>query len=160
MKKIVAVLLVLAGFVLPCVTVVKSIQFKQRCSGYLKQAADAGTVELAMERLGKAITYLDDHNITEGYTSILWKTEDENVGFWYQNLKACYSELEDAAGASQLEKTNVLMKVRESLTDEGEDGTKLTLPDGISRYPHNVAYAVGNTLSAAALACGFALFGL
>jgi hypothetical protein len=39
------------------------------------------------------------------------------------------------------------MKVRESLTDEGEKGTVLTIPDGISRHPHNVLWAILNTIS-------------
>ena len=32
------------------------------------------------------------------------------------------------------------MKVRESLTDEGEKGTELTVPPGISVYPNNIIY--------------------
>ena len=40
--------------------------------------------------------------------------------------------------ATSLEKTNVLMKLRETLTDESEDGTEVTVPNGISIYPNNV----------------------
>ena len=114
---------------------VNIIQFKQDCSGYLKQAADANTVELAMERLGNAIEYAEKNGLTDGYTSVFYNTEDENVGFWYQNLKACYNELEECKNGTQLAKSNVLMKVRESLTDNDKDGTSLTYPDGLSRYP-------------------------
>lgn len=148
MKKIIITLLVVGSLVTPTISLIKSIQFMQNCSGYLKQAADANSVELAVERLNKAIDYIEAHNLTEGYTSILWKTEDENIGFWYQNLKVCQAELSDAADATQLEKTNVLMKVRESLTDDGgDDGITLTMPAGISRYPHNARYAILNWLS-------------
>ena len=78
---IVAILLFLASCVVPTICVIKSIKFDQRCGGYLKQAADANTVELAANRLDKAIEYIESNSMTEGYTSVLWKTEDENVGF-------------------------------------------------------------------------------
>lgn len=120
----------------------KSIQFDQQCGGYLKQAADANTVEIALERLTLAINYIEKHNLTNGYTSILYNTEDENIEFWYKNLKACQSELQNCFGCTQLEKSNVLMKVRESLTDNKKNGTTLTIPDGIYIYPNNLVWAI------------------
>ena len=42
--------------------------------------------------------------------------------------------------ASQLEKSNVLMKLRETLIDNGENGDNLTVPDGLSRYPNNLMW--------------------
>lgn len=140
-------ILLVVSLICPTVTIVMSIQFNQNCSGYIKQAADANTVELAMARLGKAIEYVEDRDLTKGYTSAVYRTEDENIGFWYENMKACYSELEGCVDGTQLEKSNVLMKVRESLTDDGEKGTSLTIPSGISRYPHNLAYGIFNLLS-------------
>lgn len=120
---------------------VKRIHFKQDCSGYLRQAADANTPELALDRLNRAIDYIEAHGLTTGYTSVLWRTEDQNVEFWYMNLKACQSELEGCLDGSQLEKSNVLMKVRESLTeDSGDHGTQLTIPSNIAYYPDNAFY--------------------
>lgn len=150
--------LILISLIVPTIVIVKSVQFKQDCSGYLKQAADASTVELALERLNLALDYIEDHKLTSGYTSVLWRTEDENVGYWYQNLKACQKELEANLGASSLEKSNVLMKVRETLTDEDEDGTTLTIPAGISRYPKNLMFGILRILSLLALCWGFCCF--
>jgi len=147
MKQFVYFMLAVIGLIIPTITVVNSIQFQQQCSGYIKQAADANTVELASERLAVAIQYVEEHKLTTGYTSILWKTENDNLEFWYRNLLACQEELRSCVGASQLEKSNVLMKVRESLTDESEKGTVLTIPSGISRYPDNAKYAILNTIS-------------
>jgi hypothetical protein len=124
------------------VCIVKKIQFKQECSGYLKQAADANTPEIALQRIDKALAYIEANDLTDGYTSVLWRTEDENIGFWYENIKACKKELEGCLNSTQLEKTNVLMKVRESLTDSGEKGTTLTIPSGIHKYPNNTLWAI------------------
>ena len=137
---VLGIIILIASFIEPSVVIVKGIRFNQQCSGYLKQAADANTVEIAHDRLDKALTYIEKNNLTNGYTSIVYKTEDENVGFWYENIKACKNELEQCKDATQLEKTNVLMKVRETLTDNGESGTIPTIPDGISRYPYNALY--------------------
>ena len=139
---VVGVILLLVSFIVPSVVIVKSIKFDQQCGGYLKQAADANTVELSLERITTALDYIEKHNLTDGYTSVLYRTEDENVGYWYRNIKACKEELEANVDASSLEKSNVLMKVRESLTDNGEHGTKLTVPDGISRYPYNLLFGI------------------
>lgn len=140
-------ILFIASLITPTFCVVKSIQFKQNCSGYLKQAADANSPELALARLNIALDYIERHGLTDGYTSVLWRTEDENIGYWYQNLKVCQHELSDCLDGTQLEKSNVLMKVRESLTDEGKDGTVLTIPHGISRYPDNLLLGVLRLLS-------------
>ena len=134
---------------------VMNVRFNQNCGGYLKQAADANTVELATTRIGMALEYIEKEGLTSGYTSIIYKTEKENVGFWYENIKACKQELDSVSGKSQLEQTNVLMKVRESLLDDGKDGTELTVPTGISRYPNNLIWAI-----AIWFAIGMGIFGI
>ena len=105
-----------------------------------------------------AIAYVEDNELTDGYTSIFYKTEDDNIGFWYQNLKTCREELVNCLESTQLEKTNVLLKVRESLTDDGKEGTELTLPNGISRYPNNGMFCFWNTLSLILMFIGWCLF--
>ena len=142
---IVGLLLVIIGAIVPTIVIIKNIQFDQNCEGYLKQAADANTVELAYDRISRALNYIEENNLTHGYTSVLWQTEDENVEYWYNNIKACKNELKSAFNSSQLEKTNLLMKVRESLTDIGKGdngGTVITIPSGISRYPNNALWGV------------------
>ena len=131
-KIFLAILLIIAGLICPTICIVKGVQFDQNCKGYLQQAADANSPELALDRLNKAIEYIEDHNLTSGYTSMFYKTEDENIGFWYKNIIECREDIKDCLQSSQLEKTNVLMKVRESLTDTG-----VTVPLGIYLYPYN-----------------------
>ena len=151
--------LLLISLIVPVIVIVKSVQFNQNCGGYLKQAADANTVELALDRVNKALDYIEAKGLTQGYTSVLWRTEDENIGYWYENIKACKSELETNLDASSLEKSNVLMKVRESLTDNGEKGTELTVPPGISRYPDNLVYGILLWISLILLVAAFIQFG-
>ena len=147
MKYVIPTLLFVLALVTPASCVVKSIHFDQDCCGYLKQAADANTAEIALERLNIALDYIERNHLTYGYTSVLWQTEDENVGFWYKNLKACQSELKACMNGTQLEKSNVLMKVRESLTDMSDGKTRLTVPKGISRYPNNTSWMVFGWMS-------------
>lgn len=141
------VVLTICSMITPASCVVKTIQFGKNCSGYIRQTADANTVEIALERITIAIDYAEHHGLMEGYTSVIYQTEEDNVGFWYRNLKACQCELEAAMNCSQLEKSNVLMKVRESLTDNGEHGTELSLPNGISRYPYNTLFTIFGWIS-------------
>lgn len=116
----------------------RDIYYTQNCSGFLKQTADANTIDLAKEKLSFAINYAKNRGLTSGYTSIFIKTPDEDVGFWFKNLTASLDELNNISpDATQLEKTNVLMKLRETLLDNGEKGTVITQPQGISKHPLN-----------------------
>lgn len=134
--------------------VVNSVQFEHQCEAYLKRAADANTVEIAKENLAKAIEYAEENNLTEGIVSIFFRNPKNDVGFWYDNMKACYEELENLPeDATSLERTNMLMKLRESLVDTGEY-TTVTVPDGISIYPNNVMYFWWGVISFV-LACVF-----
>ncbi|MEM1320858.1 MAG: hypothetical protein AAGG75_11415 [Bacteroidota bacterium] len=119
------------------------IAFKQNVSGYLKRSADANTIDMAKQELKRVVDYLEANNLTSGYTSILWQTPDEDISFWYQNLKATLNELENVkSDATTLEKTNILMKLRETLMDAGGEGKeKVTVPDGMSVYPNNKLWA-------------------
>lgn len=123
----------------------KSVQFDRHCEGRLKRAADANTIPIARKELDDAIRYLEETRRTEGYTSIIYQTPDEDVGFWYGNLKASSDELRRAEARKdmpQLESSNLLMKLRETLLDHGKEGTTVTVPMGISIYPANRPWVV------------------
>ena len=123
------------------VETVKDTQFDLHCTQYIKRAADASTVETAKEELAKAISYAEEHGMTEGNTSIIMKQPKNDVGFWYRNMKNAYQELDNLPDdSSALEKTNVLMKVRESLVDQGESSVRVNLPQDISVFPNNALY--------------------
>lgn len=125
-----------------------SYLFDIGAGGHLKRAADSNTVELATKEIDVAVKYIEDKGLTNGYTSIIFKTPDEDIGFWYQNLKSSLAELKAVpANANQLEKSNVLMKLRETLVDQGDKGVSITAPDGISVYPNNTAFALWGWLS-------------
>lgn len=145
---ILCIILILTSFCWAGGRIVKNIVYTQNCGGYLKRAADANTIEMANTELSRAIEYLEKNNLTTGYTSVLYKTPNEDVGFWYNNLKASQEELlKIKPNTSMLEKTNVLMKLRETLLDNGEKGTTITQPGGISVYPNNTAWAVFGWIS-------------
>lgn len=137
---------------------VNAVKFDQNCTGYLKRAADANTVEIAKSELTKTIDYLETNNITKGYTSVFYETPDEDISFWYNNLKASQLELSKVNDStSALEKTNLLMKLRETLLDSGEKGDHLTIPDGLWRYPNNLLFGILFWISLLSLFIGLLL---
>jgi len=143
MKRIIATILTILALSIFGVVIVKHITLKQNCTGYLKRAADASTVETASKQLDIAISYLEENNLTSGYTSVLWKTPDEDIEFWYNNLKSSQNELlKVTENTSSLEKSNLLMKLRETLIDNGEKGDSLTIPAGLSRSPNNLFWGL------------------
>lgn len=154
MKNTLGILITLCCLAIFSGRVYQKVVFKQNVTGYLKRAADANTIKLANEELVKVIDYLEANNLTSGYTSVLWQTPDEDIDFWYRNLKASQHELQTLNSESALEKTNVLIKLRETLLDTGER-TKVTVPKGLSAYPHNKMWAILTTLACFSL-LGFA----
>lgn len=158
MKNLVALVLILLSITLVGFRIQKGIVFDQNVSGILKRAADANTIDLAKQELGKAINYLEKNNLTTGHTSMLWETPDEDVGFWYQNLKASHTELDNLKSVSALERTNVLMKLRETLLDTGEK-TSVTVPEGLAVYPDNKFWAALMILAITLGSAGFIILG-
>jgi hypothetical protein len=139
MKKLVLILLVVPMLIWFSVRIGNNIIYGKDCGGYLKRAADANTVSVASKELGIAISYMETNKLTDGYTSVIYKTPDEDIGFWYNNIKSAKQELDLLPEtATPLEKTNVLMKLRETLLDNRKDGSSITDPDGISIYPNNI----------------------
>jgi hypothetical protein len=130
------------------IVTVKVIQFNQNCGGHLTLAANSNTIELATKELEIATNYMKRKKLTHGYTSILWKTPKEDVGFWYENITVALKELKEMSpDATPLEKSNVLMKLRESITENGEKGENLNVPNGIALYPNNKLFALFGWLS-------------
>ncbi len=155
-KSICVYVCALIGIVILGFAAIKSINLNQDCVGHLKRAADANTIELAQKELSTAISYLEENNMTEGYTSVIYKTPDEDVKFFYDNLVASQKELNDVMkNSDQLTTTNTLMKLRETLTDTNSDGkTVVTRPDGLQYFPNNVGWAIARTLASIALLAG------
>jgi hypothetical protein len=143
MKIFITTVLAVLALSIFAIRITKSVLLNQNCIGYLKRAADANTVETAKEQLQKSIQYLEVNNLTKGYTSVLWQTPDEDVEFWYKNLKASERELMKVdSTTSSMEKTNLLMKLRETLLDNSKEGDSLTVPIGLSRYPNNGMWGI------------------
>jgi hypothetical protein len=74
------------------------------------------------------VSYLETNGLTTGSTHILWADPAHDLGFFYRNMKASLEELEGLPKeATPLEKTNVLMKLREALLDSNKDGSTIVL---------------------------------
>lgn len=140
MQKITGVLLIIVAISIFGVRISKNIEIKQNLTGYIKRASIANTIDLAKTELKIAVTYLEEKNLTSGYTSILWKTPDEDISFWYKNLRESLTELENLKSESALEKSNVLLKLRESLLSSGKSSSVI-VPEGLSVYPNNKLWA-------------------
>ena len=143
MKQFTIILLAILALAGTGAVIYKRIDFNQNCSGRLERAANANTVELAVKELDAAIQYAEAKGYTTGYTSVIYRTPNEDVEYWYNNLCASRQELLNLSdNTSTLEKTNTLMKLRETLTDTGEKGTRVIYPTGLQFYPHNFLWGI------------------
>lgn len=119
-----------------------AIQFGFHCEAFLLHAADANTVDIAKKELQSAVDYCESKNLTSGSTSLIYPTDDEDIGLWYTGLKSSETALDMLpANASRIEKTAALVKLRKTLVyTDSKDNTALRYPDGIAIYPYNRQY--------------------
>lgn len=142
---ILCIICVLIPIVVYGVAIVKKIQFNVNCLSYLEMAADANSVQLAHKHLTTAINYLEANNLTSGNTKIFIYKPTCDIGFWYENLKSAQMQLEELSQKEELtdlEESNALMKLRETLLDKNS----VTCPSYISFYPAHVGWVWSITL--------------
>ncbi|MDD5453967.1 MAG: hypothetical protein PHW62_00505 [Candidatus Ratteibacteria bacterium] len=133
--------------------------FDINIGGHMKRAADANTIELATEEMRTVVQQMESSGLTTGYTSILYRTPDEDIRFWYNNMHSSLAELESTPqNATSLEKSNILMKLRETLLDNGNGRNSITAPPGISRYPDNKFYATAGAASLLFIIIGVCIY--
>lgn len=111
--------------------IVKTTQFDAVCGDYLRLAADANSIDVAEKHLSKGIDYIEKNGLTSGYTKIFRYYPKNDIGLWYENLKTAQAQLGEMQSRTytDLEESNMLMKLRETLLDSNG---ALTCPFGIS----------------------------
>lgn len=111
-------------------------EWNVNCTGRLKRAADASSIELATKELDSAINYIEKKGTTKGNTSIFFEIPSNDLEYWYTNLCTTREELKNLKpNASDFEKSNMLMKLRETLLDHDKEGESVTHPSYLSLYP-------------------------
>lgn len=137
--KILLIAGMLLGIVLSVFAISWNIAFETGCSGHMERASNANTVEMAISEMKMVIDYAEKHDLTSGTTKIFFNYPQYDIGFWYQNMKASLGELTSLKkNAAPLERSNMLLKLRETLTSQGDGKEKLIVPSGISMFPYNV----------------------
>jgi hypothetical protein len=88
---------------------------------------------------------------------VCYRTPDEDLAFWFGNLRGALEGLEAMpASANGMERTNTLMKLRETLLDTTTKGTVVTSPPGVSKFPHNLSYLVAEIVTGIVAIIGLA----
>jgi hypothetical protein len=138
MKAFIGALLLLPLLILVSIVTYWCVTFDINCGEHMERAAAANSIPLAREEMEVVVKYADDHNLTSGYTSVLYRSPQNDIGFWYKNMSASRDELRNVKPeATELEKSNLLIKLKESLLRHSDGDTKVTIPFGISRFPYN-----------------------
>lgn len=144
MNKVISWILCVICIIIPCFiyvpAIIKTVKMESQCISYFTMAADANSTTLAEKHLSTGIKYLEDNNLTAGNTTIIFYKPTQDIGLWYENLKSAQAQLQELnnkTDLTELEESNALMKLRETLLDsEG----KVTHPEMISFYPNYIGW--------------------
>ena len=138
------IILCIICVIVPCIVYgsafFKTMNMNANCIDYFEMAADANSVELAEKHLSTGIKYLEENDLTEGNTKVFVYKPTNDFGLWYENLKSAQTQLQELSNRedlTELEESNALMKLRETLLNS--EGS-VTHPDMISFYPNHVGW--------------------
>lgn len=138
----------------------KSVQFDTNFTSKCINAVQARDVGEAKAELDKAIGVLESEGLTSGSTSVLFYTTHDDLGIFYQRLKA-RRELLEYQAKYQLDPLTIRYAVNASMTSY--DNTLdlwfrpiAGMPWGISVYPKNGLYILWLTTGITLLATGLA----
>jgi hypothetical protein len=121
------------------------VDYKFECNvkGYLQRTANANNVKNANENLTKVISYLEEKNLTKGNSSLFFDTPENDIAYWYKNLKDAQVELQSIPeNVSLLEQSNVLIKLRETLISHSDKGEELIIPENLQYYPFQIFWNI------------------
>lgn len=141
----IAIIIMIIPVVVYGIAIFNAIQMDANCISYFSMAADANSVDLAEKHLTTGIEYLEKHNLTSGHTNFIIYKPTNDIGFWYDNLKSAQAQLQQLKAKedlTELEESNALMKLRETLLDEGS----VTHPSMISFYPNHIGWIIAMAL--------------
>lgn len=144
--KVLATICIISLLLVSIFSIVWWYDFKNECEDYLKLTGDAPTIEKADMFLEKALNYIERKKMTNGNSAFLFRTPQNDVGIWYYQIKGAKETTngllkkikQDPSSATQLEKDNALMKIREVVLDNSEKGTKVTIPLHITWFPSQI----------------------
>lgn len=127
----------------------KNIEFGLNCEKFLNRAAEASSPQDALASLRIVLDYCEQHNLKFGSTSLIYATDNNNIGLWYTKIVASYISLDALReDASLKEYTIVVEKIHDKLTVTDDKGkTIVTYPEGISIYPYNGRYMMWAIIS-------------
>lgn len=134
------IICIIVPLVIYGVAIARMIQMDANCISYFEMAADANSVELAEKHLTSGIKYLEENNLTNGNTKVVIYKPTNDLGLWYENLKSAQIQLQELSSKeelTELEESNALMKLRETLLDS--EGS-VTHPSMISYYPNHAVW--------------------
>ena len=126
--------------ILAMLTIPSCIELDQKVESPLKKAADAGNIASSYVLLDKAVTNIETLNFTEGNSSILYDTDENDLTIWYGQLAELRDEmtvLKDST-LTLMDESNYLIKLRETILDSsGEKGDVVTMPSNLIHYPYH-----------------------
>ncbi len=127
---------------------VNAISFKSNIEDNLKLAGDAPTIERANVFLGNALKAIEARGLTSGNSALLFHMPTQDLGIWYQQIKGAQQTTttiieKEKSGipVAQLERDNALMKIRETVLDQGES-TNVTAPENAWIYPYQWLFTI------------------
>ena len=144
---------------LACIPIVKGIVFNRDCGAYLERASQAPTPDIARVSLDKALAYLNENHMTEGNTYIIIPSPNDTLEWLYSRVSQARKVLDEiTVKSTPLEVSNVMIRMKDSISEQGESGEHVILPVHVALWPYQLFWIVVSSVMSL-LAITFFLIG-
>lgn len=104
----------------------------------LREAAQSQTPEDAILHLNSVIEYMEENELTYGYTSIVTPDETENLETWYKKVVSVRDQIDNMPDSISIyEKAAFVSFVMGNIVSCRQCNFYSRAPEGISVYPYN-----------------------
>ena len=121
--------------------------FDEECAEYIGAAVTSTNIDSSISDLESAISFAEENELTEGYTSIFGSPPGEDVSRWYDSMVDVRDKLEELR---RNDFPTVDLVAVDLLKERSFALTKLHLsayPKGISVFPHNTLFLLWGVIS-------------
>ncbi len=133
------------------------LSFYKGCESFLKNSVYTDSITLTKTELSYAISYLEEKDLTHGRVSIITQDINNDIGYFYENLKEQYMLLVEAENKNlnDREQEDVLKIYRKNICNNFGSPK---IPNGITIYPYNIAFFWWSIISIILFIISFASF--
>jgi hypothetical protein len=135
--------------------IAKAQRFDDNCVYHLGEAMKStSSADYSKSEMERAVKYIEDRNLTSGFTSIVGNQPDENLSLWYYDIRGKQAYIDHLHDLPSDVRKDQIADHAEYVNAFNMHRKDVDIPNGISIYPYNTLFFVWSMISIVMLLFG------